>query len=44
MSRFGETNFGYAIDNQGTVDVHGVTNQLSAEQVNDLLMYVDTIE
>ena len=35
---------GFAVDALGRVDVHGVTSQLSAEQVADLVLYVNTIE
>jgi hypothetical protein len=42
--RYGETNYGYAVDNNGTTDVHGTTSSLGADDVEALLAYVNTIE
>jgi hypothetical protein len=42
--RFGEMNLGYAVDNGGTTDVHGMTSALSVDDIQNLLAYVNTIE
>jgi cytochrome c peroxidase len=35
---------GFAVDTLGRVDVHGATSQLSPDQVDDLVLYVNSIE
>jgi hypothetical protein len=42
--RYGETELGYAVTADGTTDAHGATSNLSADDVDALLAYVNTIE
>jgi hypothetical protein len=41
---YGERERGYAVDNNGAVDVHGKTANLTPDQITKLLKYVNSIE